>query len=285
MLSGGDPPRFRPGFVEAGGVRLAAFEAGSRDPGAPAVVLLHGLGHWSEGAWGRLIPRLDPALRYVALDLPGFGASEKPAARYDRAFFRRVVDAALDALGVARVALVGHSLGGFLAADYAGRHPERVTHLSLIAPGGFVRSLRFAAFGIAGRLAPIAFALAPSRRLVLAALRRSVVDPRALDEATVERGLALAAQRPVRRAFAGVYADALRTFARQRATRHELARYHGPVLCAWGARDRFIPARAMSAVVSVYPHARTLLLPASAHLPMLEEPESLAAVLRAFLLS
>ncbi len=74
--------------VRAGGVTLATFETGSRASDAPVVLLLHGLGHWSEAAWSRLVPLLDPALRYVALDLPGFGASEKPAATYDAAYFR-----------------------------------------------------------------------------------------------------------------------------------------------------------------------------------------------------
>ena len=46
------------------------------EPSAPPVLLLHGLGHWTDGAWGRLVPQLDPALRYVAFDLPGFGASD-----------------------------------------------------------------------------------------------------------------------------------------------------------------------------------------------------------------
>jgi pimeloyl-ACP methyl ester carboxylesterase len=279
----GVPFRWRTGTIDAGGVRLATFEAGSTEPGAHAVVLLHGLGHWSESAWGRLVALLDPALRYVALDLPGFGASEKPQAAYDRAFFANVLDGALDALRLERVALVGHSLGGFLAADCAARRPERVTKLALIAPGGFRPSLRFAVFGVAARLAPGVFTRPPARALVAHVLRRSVVDARVLDGDTRERAFAHAADVATRRAFAAVYADALPLFAGARATRDTLARYQGPVLCAWGARDRFIPATALRAVTRVYPGAQTLILPHSAHLPMIEEPEPLAASLRTFL--
>src|SRR6202043_1433177 len=75
------PPAWRATTVGAAGVQLAVFEAGSTSPGAPAVVLLHGLGHWSDAAWSKLVPQLDPSCRYVAFDLPGFGASEKPDAR------------------------------------------------------------------------------------------------------------------------------------------------------------------------------------------------------------
>ncbi len=276
MTTPGVPSRWRTGSIVAGGVRLATFET-SAPADAPAVLLLHGLGHWSEGAWDRLVARLDPALRYVALDLPGFGASEKPAARYDRAYFRRVLEEAVEALGLRCFAVVGHSLGGFLAADYAARHPERVTKLALIAPGGFARSLRTAAFGIAGIVAPAFFARVPSRRFVTRVLERSVADPRALDAATLERAVALArGERTLRLAFAAVYRDALRGLLRTEKTRAELARYRGPVFCAWGARDRFIAPRTMRAVVRVYPGARTLLLAASAHLPMLDEPDALA---------
>jgi len=283
VLRGGVPFRPHRRSIDAGGIRLAAYEVNAGGREAPAVLLLHGLGHWSEGAWGRLVPRLDPALRYVALDLPGFGASDKPAGRYDRRFFAAALDAAVEALGLDAFSLVGHSLGGFLAADLAARTPRRVRRLALIAPGGFARSARFAAFGLAARLAPRTFGRRPSRRLVERVLARSVVDPRSLDAGDVERAVAQTADPAMRRAFGAVYAAGLPAFVAGRGLRAELARYDGPVLCAWGARDRFIPARGLRAVAATYPHARTLMLARSAHLPMIEQPDELAAALRPFL--
>ena len=129
MLNAAVPSPWRAGRVRAADATLATYETGSDAPDAPVVLLLHGLGHWTDAAWGRLVPHLDPALRYVAFDLPGFGASEKPDAAFDLAYFRRVLDDVVAALRLERFALVGHSLGGFIAADYAGAHPGRVTHL------------------------------------------------------------------------------------------------------------------------------------------------------------
>jgi abhydrolase domain-containing protein 6 len=282
----GAPPA-APGWharaLRAGDVTLAAFETGSARPGAPAVLLLHGLGHWSEGAWGRLVPHLDPAARYVALDLPGFGASEKPEAAYDLPFFRRALDAAVAALELERFALVGHSLGGLLAADHAGRHPARVTRLALIAPPGFARSPRHLLYALAAGPARRLFARPPSRALVARILRRAVADPAALDPALVEGVFALAQEPGVRRALAGVYAGALHAYTHARSLQAGFARYGGPVFCAWGAHDRYIPSTALRAVRRVYPHARTLVLPNSGHLATIEEPEALAAALRAFL--
>jgi pimeloyl-ACP methyl ester carboxylesterase len=274
------PSAWRACRIPAAGVSLAAYETGSDASDAPVVLLLHGLGHWTDGAWGRLVPHLDPAFRYAAFDLPGFGGSDKPDVRYDVAYFRRVVDDAAAALGLSRFALVGHSLGGFVAADWAGANPERVTHLALIAPAAFARTPRHVAFALASGLARPLFARVPPRRLVERILRHSVVDPSAVDPEHVERAYALSQEPAVRRAFAGVYSGAVRAFTRARALHAGFARYTGPVLCAWGEHDRYIPVAAMRAVTRVYPHARTLVLEHSGHLPMLEEPEALGTALR-----
>ncbi|MBV9440780.1 MAG: hypothetical protein JOZ24_12390 [Candidatus Eremiobacteraeota bacterium] len=87
----------------------------------------------------------------------------------------------------------------------------------------------------------------------------------------------------MRRAFAGVYRSAVDVFARRSELHAEFARYRGPVLCAWGTRDRYIPVRAVRQVRAVYPRAEIVLLDRSGHLPSIEEPARLGAVLRRFL--
>lgn len=277
------PFAWRAGNVRAAGVTLATFEAGSDASDAPVVLLLHGLGHWSEGAWSAVVPRLDRSLRYVAFDLPGFGASAKPAATYDTAFFHAVLDGVAAALGLGTFALVGHSLGGFVAAEYAGAEPRRVTRLALLAPAGVSRAPRHVAFAVAGAVVPWAFTRPAPERVVRRTLARSVADPAALAAADVERAVALAQDPAVRRAFAAIYAGALGTLVRRRALHAHFARYRGPVWCGWGARDRFSSAHALRDVARIYPQARTALFARSGHLPMVEEPDAVAAELRAFL--
>jgi 4,5:9,10-diseco-3-hydroxy-5,9,17-trioxoandrosta-1(10),2-diene-4-oate hydrolase len=102
--------------------------------GSP-VLLLHGLGGFAE-SWRHNLPVLGHRLSVFALDLPGFGLSDKPPVRYRLPFFVRVMDGFIEALGLERVALVGHSLGGAIAAAYAVAHPWRVNRLALI--GGVV---------------------------------------------------------------------------------------------------------------------------------------------------
>jgi pimeloyl-ACP methyl ester carboxylesterase len=113
--------------VEAGGVRFHVAEAGEGDP----VVLLHGWPqHW--WTWRKLIPLLAADRRVIVPDLRGFGWSEAPPGRYDKATFATDTIAILDALGLERVDLVAHDWGAWAGFILALDHPERIrTYLAL----------------------------------------------------------------------------------------------------------------------------------------------------------
>jgi len=114
--------------LQAGDLELAYRELGS----GPPVLLLHG---WptSSFLWRDVMPAIARRNRVLALDLPGFGGSDKPLeTRYDFEFFTRAIDGFLAAAGVDRVAIAGHDLGGPIAVRWALDNPERVTHLALL---------------------------------------------------------------------------------------------------------------------------------------------------------
>lgn len=278
------PPAWHADRLVAAGVELARFTAGSSAPAAPVILLLHGLGHWTSAAWDRLLPEIDPSWRTVAIDLPGFGASAKPDVRYDPAFFGRVL-AGLAELLPPRFAVCGHSLGGVIAADYAAAHPERVSHLALIAPPGFAASSRLVARVVAAQLLQYAGRRSPPPWLVTRTLLGAVHDPVSVDAAVVARGLALARDPQVRRSFARVYAHALPTALDLRRARRSWPRFRGPVLTAWGRHDRFVPLVPPQTIARIYPQAVQLVLERSAHLPMVEEPAAFGAALRRLLTS
>ncbi len=265
------------------GERIAVFESGSADREAPTLLLIHGLGHWTQAAWDRLVPLLDPAWRIVAFDLPGFGGSDKPDARYDAAFFARNLDRVVAAEMPERFALAGHSLGGALAARYAAAHPERIRRLALLAPAGFLRvaSLVYVALGSP----PIQWLLQrrPSRGFVDRILSDAVVDPGVIAPDVRERAHVLAADPALRRAFAGVYAAAMREFAHSKTLAARLRTWSGPTLILWGRNDRYIPLRALRDTQAVYPAAQTTILERAGHVLMADQPAATAAALRAFL--
>ncbi|WP_040509406.1 alpha/beta fold hydrolase [Gordonia soli] len=116
------------------GHRIAYLEAGQGDR---TVVLLHGLAA-SWDYWHRTIPALAETHRVIAVDLPGFGRSEKRSAR-GLDDLRHVVPALFDAVGVDRCDLIGHSMGTLVACEIAARHPDRIDRVVL--SGGPITSV------------------------------------------------------------------------------------------------------------------------------------------------
>src|SRR5207247_1601029 len=96
------------------------------DGRGPVVVLVHGLGGFAE-SWRHTLRGLAGRTTVYALDLPGFGASAKPRARYRLPYFAGALHGFMEALGIREASLVGHSLGAAVAVTYALTHPARTT--------------------------------------------------------------------------------------------------------------------------------------------------------------
>ncbi|MBC3245007.1 alpha/beta hydrolase [Pseudomonas lurida] len=109
-------------------MRFAYHRAGH---GGVPVVLLHG---WPQTswAWRRMVPLLSPMCDVIVPDLPGFGFSSKPESGFDKRTIARRLREFVKALGLSRIALVGHDLGGHVAYAYAAQWPEEVSHLAFI---------------------------------------------------------------------------------------------------------------------------------------------------------
>lgn len=116
-------------FVESNGIRMHVATAGP-DDGEP-VILIHGFPEtWYE--WRKTIPALADRYRVIAPDTRGFGRSDKPDGRYDRAMLAADIVGVLDALEIDRAAVVGHDWGGIIAFKLAIDRPDRVTRLALL---------------------------------------------------------------------------------------------------------------------------------------------------------
>jgi pimeloyl-ACP methyl ester carboxylesterase len=124
------PGRLRIRSVGTATGSLSTVEAGTGDP----VIMLHGLGA-TKASFLPTLGALAPSHRAIAVDLPGFGDSDKPLwGAYDPRFFANAMVALLDALELDRAHVVGNSMGGRVALELGLRHPHRVGRLVLLAP-------------------------------------------------------------------------------------------------------------------------------------------------------
>jgi pimeloyl-ACP methyl ester carboxylesterase len=253
--------------------RIAVFECGPADEHAPLAVMVHGLGHWAQGAWDPMAMRLGKTHRIIAFDLPGFGASDKPDVRYDLPFFIETLHGIVQALHLTPFMLLGHSLGGMIAADYAAAYPDEVTMLTLLAPAGFLRTPKIFVRIVAGEPVSRFFSLRPSRRFVHGLLEQTFYDQTLITDEMYEHAYELSQDPGVCRAFLRVYAGALRDFLDMPGFHVRLARYAGPTFLVWGREDRFIPMRALANARKVYPQADVLLLERCGHSPNVEMPD------------
>ncbi|MEM7694860.1 MAG: alpha/beta fold hydrolase [Pseudomonadota bacterium] len=231
-----------------------------RGRAGPLVVLLHGFAGDKEG-WTALFGPLSKVRRTVVMDLPGHGAAVPWAPVPDAKAMADAVIASLDAMGIARAALVGHSLGGAVAALVGLLRPDLVARLILLAPGGFgpemnarlLRHFAVARDGAALR-APLEGLFAPTAALP-AGLLEGMVAAREDD--------ALAASHA---AIVGVITkgDGQGTLPLAK-----LAAQPFPVTLVWGEDDGILPVRQAHGAPAVF--ARHI-LPGVGHMPHLEAP-------------
>lgn len=244
------------------------------------VVLLHGQ-PGSAADWRFVVARLPPAVTAIAVDRPGYGASRQPAGGFQ--FNASAVLAELDARGIGRAVLAGHSYGGGVALAVAQLAPERVAGLVLLASVGpecLTGWDRLLAAPVAGEVCAItAWRLTPwFARAAMAALGRLRGRPVAADEHVNWQvwGHAHHDRGAVWRSF----------LTEQRALTTELdwltaslAQVRQPVVLITDPRDTFVPARTAHALAGALPAARLLLVDGAGHQLPIRAPERVAAAI------
>lgn len=271
--------------VEVHGVRIRARVSG--DPGAPTVVLLHGIARSLED-WAPQHERLDDDYRVVSVDLPGFGLSDPLPGPPSLDGLAAGVEDTLAVLGVERpVHLMGNSLGGAVAMRMMCREPEIARSLTLVASAGFGRevtmTLRILAIPGLGRQLMRRF----DRRASTRVERSLFVDRSLVTDERVEFGLRVAA-RPSYAAHFLTTAKSLGGFrgVHPRWRTDLLARVaelDPPTLVVWGEKDLILPAAHLEAARTALPHAEFHLFPRTGHMPQIERADEFASLARDFL--
>jgi uncharacterized protein (TIGR04551 family) len=248
-------------FVDVGGVHVHYREAGQ----GPAVVLIHGYGASAE-AWAQVQPYVAVHHRVIAIDLAGFGWSSRPEdADYSPAGEARLVWAVLDQLGVADVAVVGHSWGSSVALEMAVQHPARVRRVALYDAYVYDEQVpSFFRWAELDGLGELLFGLFYTQRIEDRA-PLAYYDERWVTQDRVERvereldkpGTTAAALAVAREHHFAELHDQLRTFTK-------------PVLLLWGEADQVTPLVFGQRLANELSNATLKTYPRCGHIPMVE---------------
>ena len=266
------------------GARIRYFELGEK---GPTLVLIHGLGSSAAGDWGQVMPTLARTHRVLALDLLGFGASDKPAIDYG---IQTWVDFLGEFLREKQVAggftLMGESLGGWIAAQYS------IQALGGVAAGdSFVlpKPGKLVLCDAAGHRASMAKVFEP--RPAGAPIGASIAGEKSL-LAAIFHNPSYGSDEGLRRGFAWSLSKGdsgtIKAFYGNKAILDEaidgkLAAITIPTLVVWGEHDKLIPLADGQSYASGIAGAQLLVVKDSGHAPMIETPTAFLAAVQPFL--
>jgi pimeloyl-ACP methyl ester carboxylesterase len=246
-----------------------------RNPQAPETVLLvHGYGA-SSASWKPVIPLLAERYRVIAVDLPGFGRSDRREGDYSPDALADVLADVLDQKRVARAHVIGHSWGSSVVLAFARRHRARVDKLVVMSAWIYDEQLfplmRWARGPGGSALYAMFYRQGIGERMYL-----NFYDPGRLSQEVVDE-VEHSMERP------GALAAALAAARGMKFREEDYARIDAETLVLWGREDRVARLPFGERLARDLPHARLVVLPRCGHIPMWECSGETAIALRSFL--
>jgi pimeloyl-ACP methyl ester carboxylesterase len=260
-------------FADVDGVRVRYSDAGE----GPAVVLLHGFAS-SLDVWDGVMSDIAKTHRVLALDLKGFGWTDRPAGDYSPAAQAELVLKLMSARGIDRAAIVAHSWGASVALSIALAAPQRVTRLALYDAWVYEEQIPptfywARADGVGEAIFGIFYNQRVEDKIALAFYDKSHVTQKLID--ATERAL----ERP------GATAAALAAVRGQRfsAMQEHYKEIQKPTLLLWGREDLVTTLAYGERLSNELPHAKLVVYPRCGHFPMVEAKAPSNAELLGFL--
>jgi pimeloyl-ACP methyl ester carboxylesterase len=265
------------------GHRVSYRIAGS----GPPLLLLHGIAN-SSATWERVAPLLSERFTLIAPDLLGHGESATPRGDYSLGAHASGARDVVTALGHEHVTVVGHSLGGGIAMQFAYQFPERTERLVLVASGGLGREVHLLLRAAALPGADYVLPALTSRRVMdigrgVGSLFARVGLRPSGDVEVLARGFASLDNAGSRQAFLHTVRAVIDPGG-QRVSAHDRLALAAllPTLIVWGARDSIIPVEHGAAAHAAMPGSRFERFELAGHMPHDDEPERFAEALKRF---
>lgn len=237
------------------------------------LLLLHGLGGSIE-SWSNNINFLSSKFRIIALDLPGFGLSDKPKINYSIKFYVSFLEKFIKRIKINHLFIIGSSLGGHIAVEFALKNREIVDKLILISPAGCLpKSFK----GTRELKRYITILNARSSRdigRILTSIDTSMVNPSYAD--IMYKRLSLPGAKEA-------FISALKGSARAQRYNNQLEKIDTSMLLIWGKKDRMIPLKFIRPFME-HGNSRIIIIENCGHRPHVENPRLFNKVVKDFLI-
>ena len=271
-------------YIEANSLRLHYLEAGTPDPNTPPILLLHGF-PTSSHLYRNILPHLAKTHRAIALDLPGYGLSDKPLdVRYDYDFYTDVLDSFLDALGIGETNLVVHDLGGPVGLYWAIQNPGRVPKLVILNTLVYPETSWAVKLFLIAMKTPGLRDFLVSPKGIVGAMQFGVANKARLNREVLTPYTAPFESAAARKALikAGSGLGGLGGLAK---IARELPGYETSIRLIYGEKDRVLPdvAKTMARLQRARPEAEFTALPNCGHFLQEDEPERVGQLIAEFL--
>jgi pimeloyl-ACP methyl ester carboxylesterase len=260
------------------GESLAYIDRGERS--GPPVVLIHG---YTDNArdWVPMLPYLSKRDRLILVDIRGHGQSSKPECCYTRIDFAYDIKLLLDALGVQKADIVGHSLGSIIAQTFAEYWPERTAHAVLISSTGGSppdRPKKPLQFDFAAEIRKLKEPIEADSPFMIAWWD----SPTPVDPDFIRRQRQDAAGIPLR-VWLAVLDQALPANNVYGDLQSTLPRLKAPTLLIWGSKDPIMEEDMRQSLRNALPNAKVKIFDGLGHNPFWEDPRGVAEAVNAFL--
>ena len=270
-------------YLELHGERIAYRDAGAGE----TLLLIHGMAG-SSATWRAVIPELAKRYRVVAPDLLGHGESDKPRGDYSLGAFAAWLRDLLDELGISRATVIGQSLGGGVAMQFAYQHRDYCQRLVLISSGGLGPDLNWILRILSAPGAEFVLpVVAPQPVLNLGNKLGSwlasagIQSPRAGEMWSAYCSLS---DRPTRQAFLRTLRSVVDYRGQAVSALGKIHVSYGlPTLLIWGEQDRIIPVAHGYAAHEAVPGSRLEVLAGVGHFPHVEAPTAVVGILDDFI--
>lgn len=260
---------FKPKVAKIGGIKTLYFDEGEGE----VVIFVHGLGGYKEN-WTFVLERLK-GFRTIAIDLPGFGESEKPNLDYSIDFFAEHIFKFMDVLSIDSASIVGNSMGGAIAIIFAARHPQRVKKLILVDSAGLKIRPQASVFKAPSEL------LRPVPEVMELMIKMLFAKPNPVAEEMLEHAVKAWWGSEDWYDRASAYMKSSKAVFKFNAE-GMLEKIICPTLIIWGEKDLLIPAYVADEFHARIKGSRKIIIDAG-HVPMLEEPDKFTKALEEFL--